>query len=52
MRNGSGHEAMEVEEQAFYLNFRAIGKDLDNITTETIKPCMVLCRSSSLPGLP
>ena len=43
MRNGGGHEAVEDEEQAFCLAFRAMGKDLDNISIETIKPYMSLC---------
>jgi hypothetical protein len=30
MRNGGGHEAVEDEEQAFCLAFRAMAKDLDN----------------------
>ena len=51
MRNGGGHEAVEDEEQAFCLAFRAMGKELDNITTEAIKAYMVLCRNSSLPDL-
>ena len=51
MRDGGGHEAVEDEEQAFCLAFRAMGKDLDNITTEAIKAYMVLCRNSSLPDL-
>ena len=51
MRNGDGHEVMEGEEQALHLAFRAMGKDLDNITTEAIKAYMVLCRSGSLPDL-
>jgi hypothetical protein len=42
---------VEYEEQAFCLAFGAIGKDLDNITTEAIKVYMVLCRNSSLTGL-
>lgn len=46
-----GHEAVEVEEQAFCLAFRTMGKDLDNITREAIKAYMVLCRHSSLPDL-
>ena len=40
MRNGDGNEAVE-----------AMGKDLDNITTEAIKAYMVHCRKSSLPDL-
>ena len=44
-----GHEAVEDEEQALRLAFSAIGKDLDNISTEAIKAYMVLCRNSSLP---
>ena len=51
MRNGDGHEAVEDGGQAFHLAFRAMGKDLDNITTEAIKAYMVLCRNSSLPDL-
>ena len=37
MRNGGGREAMEDKEQIFCLAFRAMGKDLDNITTEALK---------------
>jgi hypothetical protein len=51
IRNDHGHEAVENEEQAFCLAFRAMGKVLDNIITETIKAYMVLCRNSSLPDL-
>jgi hypothetical protein len=36
MKNRSGHEAMEDEEQTFLLAFRVMEKDLDNITTEVI----------------
>ena len=43
MRNGDGQEVMEGEEQALHLAFRAMGKDLDNITTEAIKAYVVLC---------
>jgi hypothetical protein len=43
VRNGGGHEAEEDEEHAFCLAFRAMGKDLDNITTEAIKAYVVLC---------
>ena len=42
MRNGDGHEAVEVKEQAFRLAFRAMEKDLDSIITEAIKAYMVL----------
>ena len=42
MRNGGGHEAVEDEEQAFCLAFRAMGKNRDNITTEVIKAYTVL----------
>lgn len=42
---------MEDEKQAFYLAFRAIRKDLDNITPGAIKAYMVLCTNSSLPFL-
>ena len=48
MRTGDTHGAVEDEEQAFCLAFRAMGKDLDNITTEAIKAYMVLCRNSAL----
>jgi hypothetical protein len=51
MRNGCGHEAVDDKEQIFYLAFRAMGKDLDNITTEAIKAYMVLCRNCSLQDL-
>ena len=51
MRNGGGHEAVEDEEQAFYLAFRAMGKDLDNISTEALKVYMVLCRNCSLQDM-
>ena len=51
MRNGDGHEVMEGEEQALHLAFRAMGKDLDNITTKPTKAYMVLCRNSLLPDL-
>ena len=51
MRNGDTHGAVEDEEQAFCLAFRAMGKDLDNITTEAMKLCTVLYRNSSLPDL-
>ena len=51
MRNGDTHGAVEDEEQAFCLAFRAMGKDLDNITTKPTKAYMVLCRNSSLPDL-
>ena len=51
IRNKVGHRSVEDEEQAFCLAFRAMGKDLDNITTEAIKAYMVLCRNSSLPDL-
>lgn len=40
MRNGDGHDAVEDEEQTPYLAFRAMGKDLDNITTRAIKAYM------------
>jgi hypothetical protein len=51
IRNGGGPEAVEDEKQAFYLAFRAIRKDLDNITPEAIKAYIVLCTNSSLPFL-
>jgi hypothetical protein len=47
----NGHEAMVDEEQALHLAFRAMGKDLDNITTEAIKAYIFFCRNSSLPDL-
>ena len=43
MRNGGGYEAVEDKEQVFCLAFKAMGKDLDNITTEAIKAYVVLC---------
>jgi hypothetical protein len=52
MRDGSRHEALKDEEQAFCLAFRAMGKDQDNVlTTESIKAYMGLCINSSLPDL-
>ena len=51
MRNGGGHEAVEDEEQAFCLAFKAMGKNLNDITTEAIKAYMVLCRNCSLQDL-
>jgi hypothetical protein len=51
IRNGDGHEAIEDEEQAFLLVFRAKGKGLDNITTEAIKAYITLCRNSVFPEL-
>ena len=48
MRNGDGHEVMEGEEQALHLAFRAMGKDLDNITIKAIKAYKALCRNYSL----
>ena len=51
MKNGHGHEAVEDEEQALHLAFRAMGKDPDNITTDAIKAYMVFCRNSLLPDL-
>jgi hypothetical protein len=49
MKNGGGHEAVGDGEQMFQLDFRAMGKDLDNITSEAINANMVLCRNNSLP---
>ena len=37
IRNGGDHEAVEDEEQVFLLAFRAMGKDLVNLNTKTIK---------------
>jgi len=51
IRNEHGHETVEDEDEAFCLAFRAMGKDLDNITTEAIKTYMVFCRKSLLPDL-
>ena len=50
MRNGDGHEAVEDEEQAFCLAFRATGKDLNKISTGALKPTwsfveIVLCQT-------
>ena len=41
MRNGSNDEDVEDEKQSFGI-LRAMGEDLDNITTKNIKPCMIL----------
>ena len=41
----------KTRNRAFAWPFRAMGKDLDNITTEAIKAYMVLCRNSSLLDL-
>ena len=48
MRNWGGQEAVEDKEQVFYLAFSAMGKDLENTTTEAIKAYTVHCRNSSL----
>ena len=48
MRNGDDHEAVDDEEQAFHLVFRAMRIDLDNLTTKAIKAYTVLCRNFSL----
>jgi hypothetical protein len=50
MRTGDGHEAVEDEEQAFCLAFRATGKDLNKISTGALKPTwsfveIVLCQT-------
>jgi hypothetical protein len=37
MRDGGVHEAVGDEEQASRLALRAMGKDLDNLATGTIK---------------
>jgi hypothetical protein len=49
MRNRGSCEA--VEEKAFNLDFRAVGKDLCNITTKDIEAYTVLCRKSLLLDL-
>jgi hypothetical protein len=46
MRNGDDHEAVDDEEQAFHLVFRAMRIDLDNLTTKAIKAYTVFCRNS------
>ena len=51
MRNRDGHEAVENKEQAFYMSFRPMGKDLDDITTKAIKAYMVFCKNSLLPDV-
>jgi hypothetical protein len=51
MMNGDGYEAVEKEEQAILLAFRAMGKDLYNITTSSIKAYIVLFENGSLPDL-
>jgi hypothetical protein len=40
-----GHEAVEDEEQAFHLAFRAMGKYLNTITIRAINAYLVLCRT-------
>ena len=42
---------MEDEEQTFCLAFRAMEKDLDNITIETINAYMDCYRNGALPPL-
>ena len=51
LRNRDGHEAVEDEEQALYLAFRAVRRDLDNITTHPITANMVLYKNNSLLDL-
>lgn len=40
MMTRSGHEVMEDEEQAFFLAFRDMVKDINSITTEISKGYM------------
>ena len=42
---------MEDKEQVFYLAFSAMGKDLENTTTEAIKVNLVIYKNISLPDL-
>ena len=49
--NGGGNEAMEDGERVLWVAFKAMGKDLDNITIRVIKAYMVHCKHSSLPDL-
>ena len=51
MRNRDGYEAVEDEEQASTWAFRAMEKDLDNITIETINAYMDCYRNGALPPL-
>jgi hypothetical protein len=51
MSNGVGREAVEDKEKDFCLAFRAIGKDLDKVTTKAIEANMLLCKNSSLSDL-
>ena len=44
-------EAVEDKEKDFCLAFRAIGKDLDKVTTKAIEANMLLCKNSSLSDL-
>ena len=49
--NGVDCEAVEDNEKDFCLAFRAIGKDLDKVTTKAIEANMLLCKNSSLSDL-
>jgi hypothetical protein len=51
MRNGDGHATMEDQDQAFYLAFKVMGKDLDNIITRAIKAYIVFFGNGSYPDL-
>ena len=51
MSNGVGRQAVEDKEKDFCLAFRAIGKDLDKVTTKAIEANMLLCKNSSLLDL-
>jgi hypothetical protein len=51
IRNENGHEALKDEEQALYLAFSAMGKDLDNITSRDIKAYIALFGNGSVPDL-
>jgi hypothetical protein len=49
MKKEDSYDAVENEEQAFCLAFRAMEKDLDNITIRVIKAYIVLGINSSFP---
>lgn len=42
---------MEDQDQAFYLAFKVMGKDLDNIITRAIKAYIVFFGNGSYPDL-
>ena len=51
MRNGDCHEAVEDEEQALCLTFRAMGKESRQYNPKAIKAYTVVFGNGSLPDL-